>query len=187
MKGSLDLEGFAEVDNALGELSKATGKNVLRRVGRQALTPMMEEAISLAPDDPSTPPPNDLKSSFAISERRRASRWSGFTLRENFIELFMGPTRAGYPQAMVQEFGAEPHFVSKNAGRKKVRATLVEAGRKMHPGHAPSPYMRPAWDRLWRPMLDALKGLLWVEIERARQRAARRQARLIAKLGARPE
>ena len=47
MKTTMKLEGFRELDKALGELPKATGKNVLRKVGRKALEPMRADAEEL--------------------------------------------------------------------------------------------------------------------------------------------
>lgn len=181
MKGAAKVEGFAELDAALAELPKATGKNVLRRVARQALTPMREDARQRAPDDPKTPPPHDLKSSLEISEKQKTSRFSGLRLSASSITMSMGPTRYGYPQAMVQEFGSGPHYVSKNAGRARVKATLAHTARKMHPGNPAHPYMRPAWDAGAEPMLEFIKGALAVEIERARARLARKAERLAAK------
>lgn len=43
------LEGFRELEAALRELPKATGKNVLRRVAKGALQPMADEAAAKAP------------------------------------------------------------------------------------------------------------------------------------------
>jgi HK97 gp10 family phage protein len=43
------VTGLAELDRALGELPKATGKNVLRRVARGALKPVEETAKQLVP------------------------------------------------------------------------------------------------------------------------------------------
>ena len=83
----------------------------------EALQPMAETARHLAPDDPSTSPPYDLKSSITVSTKRRGVK--AFERLER-AAAFMGPTRFGYPQAMMQEFGTV-----------KMVAT---------------PYMRPAFD-----------------------------------------
>lgn len=59
-------------------------------------------------------------------------------------------------------------------------ATLEEFGSSHN---APRPALRPAWDAGWRTALEAIKRLLWIEIEKAAARAARKAARLIAKNG----
>jgi hypothetical protein len=41
------VDGLREIDAAIGELGKATGRNVLRRVAVQRLQPMAEEARRL--------------------------------------------------------------------------------------------------------------------------------------------
>ena len=41
------IEGLKELDKALGQLPRATGKNVLRRVARKALEPIIEVAKAL--------------------------------------------------------------------------------------------------------------------------------------------
>src|SRR5688572_23085667 len=43
------LEGFRELDRALGQLPKATAKNVLRRVLKKAAQPVDDDASAAAP------------------------------------------------------------------------------------------------------------------------------------------
>lgn len=179
MRASVDLEGFVELDTAFAELPKATGKNVMRRVGRVALEPMAADARRRAPDDPATPPPYDLKSTIIVSEKTSSSVGRN---KEAPFEIYMGPTSDGYPQAMVQEFGAGPHYVVKGSGRKRVRMGLEQTDHKMHPGHAPHPYMRPAWDHGAGGLLDRLAAAFAEEIERARARLARKAERIAAKM-----
>lgn len=174
MKFEIRTEGFRELDEALRELPKATAKNVLRRVAKAALEPMAEDARRRAPDDPSTPAPHDLRSSIAISEKRKTTA-RGFTPKTTAVRVYMGPTRDGYPEAMPQEFGSAPHSVA----RKRRRGKSGPA--KMHPGNPPHPYMRPAFDAGWRPMLANIRTQLAAEIEKARARLARKAARLAAK------
>ena len=49
MRTGVRVTGFRELDRALGELPKATAKNVLKRVGKAALEPMAAAAEQLAP------------------------------------------------------------------------------------------------------------------------------------------
>ena len=65
-------------------------------------------------------------------------------------------------------------------GKAPPQGSLQEFGTK---NHGPQPFMRPAWDAGKDQALDDVKTALGAEIEKAAQRAARKQARLIAKAG----
>src|SRR5690606_8122518 len=67
-KSTLRIDGLKELDKALGDLPKATARNVLHRTLRKAGAPIAEEASRLAPDDPATQAP-DLHTSIAVSTR----------------------------------------------------------------------------------------------------------------------
>lgn len=152
MKGlTVRVEGLSALNAALNELPKATGKAVLRRVGRKALEPMAEDARRLAPDDPTTGAP-DLHRSIEISSRQKSGRQLKRT-REGkaTVNLYMGPTREGYPQAVMQEFGTSRH--------------------------PPHPYMRPAWDANKRGALDIVAGSLGEEIAKSAARLAKKRAK----------
>lgn len=156
-RNTVTIEGLREVDKALGELGKSTGRNVLRRIAVKRLEPMAEVARSLAPDDPATGG-NDLKRSIAVStqlgkRQRRINRKS-----KSEAEAHMGPAGPGGnvpPQGVQQEFG--------------------------NVNHGPQPFMRPAWDSGKAGLLDGLKSDLWSEIEKAAARQAKKAARLAAK------
>lgn len=59
------------------------------------------------------------------------------------------------------------------------QATAQEFGTRIN---KPQPYLRPAWDRGWKIALASIRNELADEIEKARQRAARKAARLLAKM-----
>lgn len=91
------VEGLRELDRALTELPRATARNVLKRAGIRALTPVAEEAARLAPELF-----GDLKDSVAASDRRpRRHR------KSSDVEVFAGP--GPNPQAHLQEFGTQHH------------------------------------------------------------------------------
>jgi len=71
------------------------------------------------------------------------------------VEIYVGPP--SMPRGIVAEFGSVKQ--------------------------APHPFMRPAWDANKRGALETIKDILKDEIEKARQRAARKAARLLAKTG----
>lgn len=149
------VEGLRELERALSELPKATGKAVLRRVGRKALAPMRDTARQLAPNDPNTPP-IDLETSIEISSRQKSGRQIKRTPEgKASVNLYMGPTKEGYPQAVPQEFGT------------------------IH--HAAQPYMRPAWDERKSDALDIIKRDLADEIMKSAKRLAKKRAREAAR------
>lgn len=147
------VEGLRELDRALGQLPKATAKNVLRRIGRKALEPVAKDAASRAPVDD-----GQLRDSIGVGTRltrrqaalhRRSTRQAG----KSFIEIFAGA--GGVPQAHLREFGGD--------------------------GAPPSPYMRPAWDGNKAGVLETIKRDLGAEITKAAARLAKRAARRAAR------
>lgn len=179
MIDGLKLHGLAELDQALYELPRAAAKTTLRRTATRALQPMAEEARRRAPDDPRTPAPKDLKSSIRIGARAQAGR-AAKKLREgkSSVVVFMGPSRDGYPQAVVQEFGAAPHAITKGTGK---RGKGPRGRGRKHPGHAAHPYMRPAFDNGWRGALASLARLLGEEIHKTTRRLEAKARRLAKK------
>lgn len=112
-KVKVDPSIYRTMDH-LPSLAKSKG---LEPLLVESLTPMRDTARYLAPDDPRTSPPYDLKSSIEVGTKARGVK--GFE-RLSAATAYMGPTRFGYPQAVFQEFGTI-----------KMVAT---------------PYMRPAFD-----------------------------------------
>lgn len=104
MAQSFRIDGLKELDKALGELPRSTGKNVLRRVGRKALEPMLLNAVSRAPTDDF-----DLVEGMGVSSKltRRQKSLHRKMGGPATVELFAG---AGpHPQAHLQEFGTVNH------------------------------------------------------------------------------
>lgn len=166
------ITGLKELDANLGQLSKATARNVLRRVLTKAAQPMAERMAELAPDDPTTGAP-DLKTSIvvsaslknpvgnaefaavkaaggstaeAVSAMRDARRASG----ESFAEVYVGPdARVFY--AHLQEFGTAHH--------------------------PPQPFTRPAFEQTKGQVLDNITSELGGEIDKAVVRMRKREAK----------
>jgi HK97 gp10 family phage protein len=157
VKTTVRVEGLKEIDAALGQLGKATGRNVMRRVAVKRLGPMAETARQLAPDDPATGG-LDLKRSIAVStqlgtRQRKLNRKS-----KSEVEAHMGPAGPGGkvpPQGVFQEFGTQHH--------------------------GPQSFMRPAFDQGKDALIDGIGADLWAEIDKAAERNARKAARLAAK------
>jgi HK97 gp10 family phage protein len=83
-----------------------------------------------------------------------SSRQRALSKKESKVEVYIGPP--SMPRAIVAEFGS-------------VKQT-------------PHPFMRPAWDQHKMEAFDSIKENLKGEIEKARQRIARKQARLLAQM-----
>lgn len=73
--------------------------------------------------------------------------------KESKVEVHIGA--GGHPQAHLQEFGTAHH--------------------------SPQPFLRPAWDGNRMKVLASIRNDLAFEIDKARQRAERKAARLAAK------
>jgi HK97 gp10 family phage protein len=162
MAQTFKIAGLRELENALGELPKSTGKNVLRRVAVKALTPMRDAARALAPNDPETAAsiaetiivttkrPDGDKSDAARAFARggiAAARAAG----SGPVKAYMGPATR-HPKVWQQEMG--------------------------NVNHGPQPYMRPAYDEGRRPAIEAIKDDLWAEIDKAAKRLAKKRAKI---------
>ena len=174
MRMTFDVQGLAELDRALGELPKATARNVLKRTLVKAAQPIAAAAEARLPSPgrtgeghlrrrgiyvtPLKPVGADAgKAAFSQALNDGASRAeAGAALREaraqdpnHFAEIFIGPGRD--PAAMMQEFGT------------------------VH--HPPQPYMRPAFDSEAMTALSLIRTELGTEIEKSAARLARKRAR----------
>ncbi len=155
------IEGLKELNKSLGQLPRATGKNVLRRVARRALEPIIEVAKGLV-----HAPTGKLRDSLAVStklsSRQKTLHVSMFTNKRSSIEMFAGAGPHSFvPQAVWEEFGVK-------RGKKKIKST-------------PHPFLRPAWDGGKMRALNDIKQDLWFEIKRAAERVARKKARALKK------
>lgn len=180
------LEGFPDLERSILQIEKrATRVAITRRALQKAAEPMREMASRYAPVAD-----GDLSDGIKISVRatgevgraayaavmretsgdKVAALSAMRTARRAFKAsnppaiLYMGPVK-GLFYAKFVEFGTRPH---KNGGRF--------AG-SQHPGTAPDPFMRPAFDAEAQRTVDRLAPLIWAEIDKSALRAARRRAR----------
>lgn len=158
---TVTVTGLKELDEALAQFTEATQKNILRRVGREALIPFDQAWRSLAPVD-ENPPARDeegrpyvhLKDSGGIGSKlskRQRRLWR----RRDDVEVFAGP-------------GADAKGVQQEFGNSH---------------NAPQPFVRPAWDQTKNEVLERVKTGLGAEIDKVAQRAARKAQRLAARSG----
>ena len=94
---TVKVDGLREVDAALGQVGKATGRNVMRRVAVARLQPIAEDMRDKAPVDQS-----DLRDSIIVTTKNpKRNR------KRSQVEAHAGPGR--HPQAHLQEFGTQHH------------------------------------------------------------------------------
>lgn len=159
MSETVKVEGLADLDRAMAELSVSIQRRILREVGTAALEPMDRAWRSLAPFDPAAENTDEdgrpyvhLRDSGGVGSKLSRRQQKRHRKRDD-VEIHAGP--GPHSKAVQAEFG--------------------------NSRHAAEPYMRPAWDQTRGEVLDKVKTGLADKVEAARVRAARRQARLIAK------
>lgn len=146
------LEGFAELDKALGQLPKATAKNTLRRVLKKAAVPVDDAASHAAPTDTGRLELSVVTGTqLTRSQRGAAARLTdgGFrSASKNYVEVYVGTKLS---RGMFQEFG-----------------TFKDV---------PNPWFRPAWEATQDIALGIIKSDLGAEIEKAAKRYAKKLGR----------
>lgn len=149
---TVKVSGLRELDRALGQLPKSTGKAVLRRVLKKAGQPMADDMRAKAPDDPETGG-NDLRSSIGVgtklSKRQAKLHRKMFKNDKASAEVFVGAGKVAH--AHLQEFGTAHHGAQ--------------------------PFARPAWDAGKMQALETIKTDLWSEIDKAAIRLAKKAAK----------
>jgi HK97 gp10 family phage protein len=93
------LEGFSALDKALGQLTKATAKNVLKRTLTKAAKPIDDDASAAAPHDT-----GKLETSVITGTRltRSQARSSRLQTSNYYAEIHVGTSMG---RGMFQEFG----------------------------------------------------------------------------------
>lgn len=165
----VSVTGIADLDKALGNLSKATARNVLLRTLTKAAEPIRDEAKRLAPFKT-----GKLRDSIKISARMKnkvgnaeysAAMRSGLG-KEAARSALLAARKAAKGKGSFAEV-----FIGPAKGRGVIRyAHIVEFGSVET---AMKPYMRPAWDAQKDAALRMIKGELADQIMRAARRVGR--------------
>lgn len=151
----VEAEGFRDLDNALGELPKATAKNAMRRAAVEALKPMAEdyaERLTAAGAVLTGALRDSVIAATKLSRRQAALNRKAEG--KSYVEAYMGP--GPLAQATQDEFGNDRQ--------------------------APRPTLRQTWDAGWRDLLERVRLALADQIEKTVARIARKAAREAAKL-----
>lgn len=182
MSGIVRVQGFSELDHALGALPKSTAKTVLRRTAIKAAEPIRAAAEANAPRDTgelashivtSTKVKNTVgNAEYSMAMRlgmgKSVARAALIDARRNdpgksFFQLYIGPTKA-------------------KTKKDAIKRIVQEFGSVNQPGQ---PYMRPAWDAHKSDALAIIKAELGKEIIAAAKRLGRsKRASVDARNGA---
>lgn len=176
----VSVSGLRELDAALGELPKATARNVLKRVLIKAGQPVAEAASALAPKDT-----HELEKSITVGSKisnkvgnaEFAAAMKAGLGKGAAVSAMRGARRAaaGEGSFAVAYIGPTKSTSKKNA----IKRIVQEFGSVNQPG---TPYLRPAWDGNKDKVLDIIKRDLGDEIIKTAKRAAKRKAAKAAKL-----
>jgi len=159
MAETFRIEGLKEVERALLEISHAAGALVLEKVGTARLQAIAADASERAPDGVF----GDLKKDIIVTPVRPKGEPKLST-----VEIFAGPKPGR--KAHLVEFGTAPHTIFAKASNVNGVMTFTIDGRFVstavvhHPGAAPSPFLRPAWDSGAMALLDGIGKDLFAEI-----------------------
>lgn len=166
MRVTMKIAGARELDAALAEFKKATARNILQRTLMKAADPVLETAQALAPERTGV-----LKSKI----RKDARKPKGHASKAAFAEaMAAGATRseaAAAQRAFNRENGQTFAEVFVGVEDRVAQAWPQEIGTV---NHAPHPYIRPAIEQRAADAQRIIETELSGEIERARQRAARK-------------
>lgn len=166
---SVSVSGLSDLDRALGNLSKATARNVLRRTLTKAAEPIRDEAKRLAPVKT-----GKLRDSIMISARVKNKVGNAEYSAAMRAGLGKDAARSALLAARKAGKGAGSFaevYVGPARGAGVIRyAHIVEFGSV---DTAMQPYMRPAWDATKNQALSLIKGELASQIMVAARRVGR--------------
>lgn len=167
----LRIEGMRDLDEALKQLPRATGRNVLDRALKRAAKPIQQKAKAIAPRDT-----GELRKSIIVESVKRgdAGGKAAFA-RARAAGASVSEARAALISASSGETKAEVRVGPRKAKSKAegIKTIVQEFGSVNQPAQ---PYMRPAWDANRDAASEGIRKELWSEIEKAVARRAKRAA-----------
>lgn len=175
IKTKIHVEGLSELEKALQEIPRATGGNVLKRAIVKPAQMFADHARELAPKES-----GKLKQEIKVSKPKVISAGKA---------AFAAAMREGATRAEAGHAARAANAAAGGAGRHAVVSVGPTKG-AFHglfqefgtARHGPKSFMRPAWDALSPRFPKMIAETLWEEIEKARQRIAKRAARLASKI-----
>lgn len=160
------IDGLAQLDLALSQLSKATARNTLIRAGSWALVPFVAVTRALAPSKSDW-----YRHSWKISTKLNKHQKKGVrSAGKNFAEVYAGTTNPGL--GVILEYGTpERRWLVKKGKRKEKRGTGTG---KSTGAVRPHPHARPAWEASKKEVLNLVRVALWEEIANSLARSRKR-------------
>lgn len=169
-KQVVQVEGLKELEAALKELPKATGKNVIRRALKAASIPIADEATQKIRV-------KHVETPVAVSKVKFSGGEAG---KRAFAEaLASGATRAEAGLA-AREANSETSDDPKMTAGVLVVGPTKRAFYGFEYGtikQAPQPFMRPAWDNNKDNALEIISEQIKIEIDKAVARIAKKALR----------
>lgn len=169
------MTGVDALDDALSQLSKRMGTAVVRAALKKAAQPIVDAAKDLVPVRTGR-----LRESLTVSERLTRRQRKGSKRMPGSVTVYIGGAWPKGAHAHLVEFGTAPHLITVDL--KDALAGADVYGRTvLHPGTPARPFLRPAWDANKAQALENLGKELWAELEKARARLAKQDAKRAAK------
>lgn len=166
------VEGLRELDAALGELPRSTGRAVLRRTlmkGAKLVQTAARQAVPVKT--------GRLRDSITI----KTARDEDFAARARAAFVATGSAagiKRNRQSGVSLDIGPAARFEKNRKSGKPTGlwayAQIIEHG---NAHQAAQPYMRPAWDSTKMMVLETIKISLGPEIEKSAQRLARKAAK----------
>lgn len=173
------VEGLKELEAALKELPKATGRNVIRRALTTAALPVAELARANAPFKEGV-----LRRSIIVSKIR-------FSKGEAGKAAFAAAMKRGASRAEAAQAAHEAN--AEGGNDEDITSGLAEIGPTTEAFYAhfvefgtahsvAKPFMRPAFEGNKATAVQVIQAALKEEIAKAVERLAKKQAKLIAQV-----
>lgn len=162
----LQMRGWKELAKAMRELGNdRTLKRGLRKSMLEAAEPIAKDARRRMKNRKSGKTAARIEASTTLSKRQRRGRRSAIQKAKAFgVEVFVGPGPRG--PGVLNEFGSVLRRT------KKGKSTGIMPA---------NPFMRPAWEAGKMQALETFSKKLWGYVEKAAERARRKQARAAGK------
>lgn len=165
ISATIKIEGLKELEQKLKvNLPAAVSEKALRWALMEGVKPIQQAARDKVRKDPRTPPDKSVEDAIRRASKKRHGTFAG----EAGIRMKTSGKAAGWKWHWL-EFGVDPHSTRKGAdlsrGRRQASSLFVKA--RIHPGHKPFPFLRPAFAEQIDNAVRIFKEQLALRIDRA--------------------
>ena len=147
----MKISGGPQFAKALQALPFNKQRGVLTAMLKKAAEPTRQRMEDLAPREAGKP---DLADHILIQSVRSiddGTELEARPLNDSEAAVAIGPAKSAF-YGSFQEFGTVPHGE--------------------HPGHAPQPFARPAWDETQQTALRSIQEDIWARLRQTAERSA---------------